>query len=154
MEGEREVYIAPGRGRERYWHGDRARYGLADEDSSLVQCFDHWVFIMELTRWGRRGKWKWEEAWLWCERRLREGREKREKFCWKFGGEMKWNRGVTTVITQPNERCDNALVRGPWRHLIYHICHWVSVFNFWKHQNPVFTFHHPHPKFWVFESWK
>ena len=50
--------------------------------------------------------------------------------------------------------CDNTLVKGPQRHLIYHICHWVSVFNFWKHQNPVFIFHHPHPKFWVFESWK
>ena len=24
----------------------------------------------------------------------------------------------------------------------------------WKHQNPIFIFHYPHPKFWVFESWK
>ena len=46
--------------------------------------------------------------------------------------------------------CDNALVRGPQHHLIYYICHWILVFNFWKHQNPFFIFHHPHPKFWVF----
>ena len=78
-EGERdiyctwEIYIALGRGRERYGHGDRARYGLvgdraryglAGEDSGLVQCFDHavffsglvqcfnhGVFVMELTCW-------------------------------------------------------------------------------------------------------
>ena len=66
------IYIALERGRERYGHDDRGRYGLTDdraqygiisEDSSLVQCFnhtvlfsglvqcfDHEVFVMELTR--------------------------------------------------------------------------------------------------------
>ena len=67
-----EIYIALERGRERYGHDDRGRYGLTGdraqyeiigEDSSLVQCFnhtvlfsslvqcfDHEVFVMELTR--------------------------------------------------------------------------------------------------------
>ena len=45
-------------------------------------------------------------------------------------------------------------LQGPQSHLIYATCHWVSIFKFWKHLKPVFNFHHPHPFFWVFESWK
>ena len=45
-------------------------------------------------------------------------------------------------------------LQGPQSHLIYATCHWVSVFKFWKHQKPVFIFHHSHPFFWVFESGK
>ena len=43
---------------------------------------------------------------------------------------------------------------GPILCLILQKCHWNSILKNWEHQNPVFIFHHPHPKFWVFESWE
>ena len=101
---------------------------------------------MELTHWGWRGK-VWEEA--------KRGKWEEGKCCWKFWGRNENEiREFAMVITPAWLWFDNALVRGTQSHFIYHICHWVSVFNFWKHQNLVSVFHHPNSKFWVFEWWK
>ena len=68
----------------------------------------------------------------------------KEKRVWER--ESRWLQ-VATMTWQ-----DKAVGPISWMKLPY--CHWVSVFEFWKHQKPVFIFHHPHPFFWVFESWK
>ena len=59
-----------------------------------LRCLLHWRSVCHgASSLGMKRKVK-------MRKRLREGSEKREKFCWKFGGEMKWSRGVPTVITQ------------------------------------------------------
>ena len=88
----------------------------------------------------------WEEA--------KRGKWEEGKVLLKIWGRNEMKQGSCNGNNPTWLWCDNALVRGPQRHLIYHICHWVSVFNFRKHQKPVLIFHHPHPKFWDFESWK
>ena len=96
MERERDIYIALGRRsrqRARYGHSGRARYGLAGEDSVSPQ------------KWSLRSRSVHHGAnsigmkWMKCERRRREGSEKRESVAENFGREMKMKKEFATVIT-------------------------------------------------------
>ena len=100
----------------------RGRFSFALEMVSSITeclsqkwCFVHGVFIMELTRWG----WSRWNVRGGGEREVRKG-----KVLLKILGEKwKWNKEFATVISTTRLWFDNALIRGPRSHSIYHICH-------------------------------
>jgi len=63
------------------------------------------------------------------------------------GGELKWNRGAPTVITQPVLDVTMHWLLGPTIFTYLRTCHWVMIFEFWKQVSAVFIFHHCNPFF-------
>ena len=67
---------------------------------------------------------------------------------------MGWSKNGKLIFGERRFVMGQVIWVGPILCLILQKCHWNSILKNWKHQNPIFIFHHPHPKFWVFESWK
>ena len=88
-------------------------------------------------------KGQWEERALGKRKKMKKEKRQREE----------WVR-VRLIFGERRYVMGQVLRVGPILCLILQKCHWNSILKNWKHQIPVFIFHHPHPKFWVFESWK
>ena len=73
--------------------------------------------------------------------RRREGREKEEK---KNEGNINLS---NSNIKGFGNWYDYSQQTSPTKSQYLPLCHWNSVFNFWKHQFAVFSFHHSHSKF-------
>jgi len=126
MEREREIYIAPGRGRERYGHGDKdvdspvkiQAWFSVQSRSVLLQFFEHGLWCHGASSLGMEREVKMRKG-SENEKRLREGSEKGKKFQQKIWGKMKWNRGSSNGHNQPKMDVTMHWQRGPQSQLIY-----------------------------------
>ena len=107
--------------------------------------------------------WWWRLVWWWQlveeHRRVSEKRELWVKEIKNEEGEetgrrTSWSENAKLIFGERRYVMGQVIRMGSIFCLILQKCHWNSILKNWKHQNPVFIFHHPHPKFWVFESWK
>ena len=91
-------------------------------------------------------KGQWEERALGKEKKNEEGEETERRMGWSENGKL--------IFGERRFVMGQVIRVSPILCLILQKCHWNSILKNWKPQNPIFIFHHPHPKFWVFESWK
>ena len=104
--------------------------------------------------WWRLVWWWWlvEEQWrisekreLWIKEKKNEGEETERR--------TSWSENAKLIFGERRYVMGQVIRVGPILCLILQKCHWNSIFKKLK-THLVFIFHHPHPKFWVFESWK
>ena len=131
---ERETYLAKGGKRER-------------KNEGLIW----WLLVMMTTgvvvaTYGGVMNCQWEERALGKRKKNEEGEETKRR--------TGWSENAKLIFGERHYVMGQVIRVGPILCLILQKCHWNSILKNWKHQNPVFIFHHPHPKFWVFELWK
>ena len=110
-----------------------------------------WLLVMVTTSvmvaaCGGAMKGQWEERALGKRKKNEEGEETEKR--------TGWNENAKLIFGERRYVMGQVIWVDPILCLILQKCHWNLIFKNWKHQNLVFIFHHPHPKFWVFESWK
>ena len=121
--------------------GDRAQ---SDAVKILphLGCLYHGVFILGgfiASVHHLRCRWEWSVDEM--RGRRREAREKEEK-------KNEGNRNLSNSnIKGFGNWYDHSQQTSPTKSKYLPLCHWNSVFNFWKHQFAVFSFHHSHSKF-------